>query len=314
MIFASITIPILMSEQSEPSTRPTRAKKKKCEDKIIRDILKLQGDLITEHNTACLFTFSSKHGQLQFGSTNAVDKFKADFANDEEWQTAFNDDHDDLIQNAQSHDVDFDHCNHARGTLIAKKLPANVDLMIYVELWSWIQEETMKEHWLRGGKFKCVKWGDPDFEPSFWLGEIWDWEEVVKHPKDLKRSAYSGPGIMTDFLKKVVKNRLSMLGINPDMWVSKSFGEEERKRRERSRKKSTPSAIETSEEAEHDPAELPDEDERGDETDGESDGSDLSEILYGNFKSTQQNISQPEPSSTIDEPCSSSSSLMREPR
>ena len=87
MIFASITIPIIMSEQSEPSTRPTRAKKKKCEDKIIRDILKLQGDLITEHNTACLFTFSSKHGQLQFGSTNAVDKFKADFANDEEWQT-----------------------------------------------------------------------------------------------------------------------------------------------------------------------------------------------------------------------------------
>ena len=52
MIFASITIPIIMSEQSEPSTRPTRAKKKKCEDKIIRDILKLKRDLITEHNTA----------------------------------------------------------------------------------------------------------------------------------------------------------------------------------------------------------------------------------------------------------------------
>ena len=68
------------------------------------------------------------------------------------------------------------------------------------------------------------------------FGEFWDWEEVVKHPKDLRRSAYSGPGIMTDYLKKVVRNRLSMLGINPDMWVSKSFGEEERKRRERSRK------------------------------------------------------------------------------
>ena len=312
MIFDSIIIPSIMSEQSQPPAKPTRAKKKKCEDKIIRDILKLQGELIAEHNTACLFTFSSKHGQLQFGSTNAVDKFKADFANDEEWQKAFDDDHDDLIENAQTHDVDFDHYNHERGTLIAKKLPANLDLMIYVELWAFIQEETLKEHWLRGGQFKCVKWGDPDFEPSFWLGEIWAWEEVIKHPKDLKRSAYTGPGIMTDFLKKVVKNRLNMLGINPDMWVSESFGEEERKRRERSRKKSVPSAIETSAQAEEDPAELPGEDERGgDTTDGESDGSDLDEVLYGNFKSTQQNFSQPE---TIDEPCSSSSPLMREPR
>jgi hypothetical protein len=84
MIIASITIPSIMSERSEPSTRPTQAKKKKFVDKIIRDILKLQGDLITEHNTACLFTFSSKHRQLQFGSTNVVDKLKADSASDSE--------------------------------------------------------------------------------------------------------------------------------------------------------------------------------------------------------------------------------------
>ena len=52
---------------------------------------------------------------------------------------------------------------------------------------------------------------------------------------------------MTDFLKKVVANKLAMLGINPDMWVSDKFTEEEKQRRGRTRKKSTPSILDTDE-------------------------------------------------------------------
>ena len=33
------------------------------------------------------------------------------------------------------------------------------------------------------------------------------WTEVTEHPNNLKKSAYTGPGIMTDFLKKVVIRR-----------------------------------------------------------------------------------------------------------
>ena len=50
---------------------------------------------------------------------------------------------------------------------------------------------------------------------------------------------------MTQFLKKVVKNRLDMLGINHNNWVDESFSEEERTKREKSKKKSHPSDLVT---------------------------------------------------------------------
>ena len=49
---------------------------------------------------------------------------------------------------------------------------------------------------------------------------------------------------MTSFLKKVVVNKLDMLGINPDEWIPKHFTETEKKRRERTRKNSTPNIVE----------------------------------------------------------------------
>ena len=89
-----------------------------------------------------------------------------------------------------------------------------------------------------------IDWGSAEFEPSFWLGEILYWESITKNPKDLSRAAYPGPGTMTEFLKKVIVNKLGMLGINPEMWVSEKFSEKERKRRERTRKKVTQISIE----------------------------------------------------------------------
>ena len=53
---------------------------------------------------------------------------------------------------------------------------------------------------------------------------------------------------MTEFLKKVIRNKLDMLGINPEEWTSKHFSEADKKKRERTRKKSTPSIVEGNEE------------------------------------------------------------------
>ena len=117
--------------------------------------------------------------------------------------------------------------------------------MNYSELWAWLTAEILKEHWKKGGKLKCVKFGNVDFEPSFWLGEVWGWHNVKKHPKDLTKADYGGPGNMTEYLKKVVINKLGMLGINHMEWVSKQFGEDDRKRRERNRKKSNPLEVES---------------------------------------------------------------------
>jgi hypothetical protein len=152
-----------MSDQESGNKSSTRVKKKakKTEDTIIRNVLKLLRELKNEHRTPYLLSFPSKYGQLHFGSTNVVNKMKADFVNDE-WEEAFTDDHDEIIEGYQveDDDDDVDDYNHARGTMVAKKLPADLSLMIYVELWTWISKEIMKEHWLKGGNMKCVKWGD----------------------------------------------------------------------------------------------------------------------------------------------------------
>ena len=238
-----------MSQPPSPSKK-SRAKKikKMSEEEILREMLKLQRELLTEHKTASLFTFHSKYGQLQYGSTNAVDKFRDSFANDDEWEQAFDDDHKELVDGHQIHDTERDEYDYARGTTLPKKLPADLKLMIFPELWKWLTEEILKEHWKKGGKLTCVKFGKPEFEPSFWLGDIWAWEDVTEHWKNLTRSHFPGTGTMTEFLKKVVKNRLGMFGINHKMWVDEAFGKDARKRRERNRKKSVPSDIDRQEE------------------------------------------------------------------
>ena len=96
------------SEESSIPSRPVRAKKVKTEDDLIRDMLKIQNQLLSEHKTASLFTFSSKYGQLQFGSNNAVNKFRNDFDNDADWLTAFEEDGEELIHGDQVHEYDSD--------------------------------------------------------------------------------------------------------------------------------------------------------------------------------------------------------------
>ena len=200
----------------------------------------MQCNLQFKHRTASLLTFRSKYGQLQFGTKYATEKFKSEFFNNDEWQVVFDDDQDELIESVQiDEEGDIDTLNHARGTMLAKKLPAYLNLMIYSDRWTCLTEEILKQYWFKGGEFKCVKWGDPDFEPSFWLMEMWAWQEVTKHPNNMLRSDYTGPGNnITEFTKKVVKNRLEMLGLNHENWVMESFTEEDRKKRERSKKKS----------------------------------------------------------------------------
>ena len=172
------------------SSRPPRAKKVKSEDAMIRDILKIQKQLLTQHKTPSLFTFPSKYGQLQFGSLHAVAKFISDFAADGNWGKAFDNDDNELVSGDQIHELDQgeDNLCQARSSVLPRKLSVPVSLMNYTELWAWINEEILTEYWAKGGKLKCIKFGNCDFEPSFWLNEIWDWKDVKKHPKDLTKT------------------------------------------------------------------------------------------------------------------------------
>ena len=63
-----------MSE-TEQSSNPIRKTRVKTEDDIVRQILKLQKQLMKTHRVPSLFTFSSKYGQLEFRSDNVLIKF-----------------------------------------------------------------------------------------------------------------------------------------------------------------------------------------------------------------------------------------------
>ena len=80
-----------MSE-TEQSSNPIRKTRVKTEDDIFRQILKLQKQLMKTHRVPSLFKFSSKYGQLEFGSDNVLTKFRADYRRDDAWAIAFEDD------------------------------------------------------------------------------------------------------------------------------------------------------------------------------------------------------------------------------
>ena len=96
-----------------------------------------------------------------------MSKFKSEFYNDDAWKDAFKEDGDELLNGGQAEEDEdgeiADDVDPAMGLIIAEKLPAPLDLLIYVELWTWINRETIKEYWAKGGKKKCLKWGGSSF-------------------------------------------------------------------------------------------------------------------------------------------------------
>ena len=62
--------------------------------------------------------------------------FRSDFQNDSAWGEAFEDDDEELIQRIQIPQLDEDEYDLARANLLPKKLPADLNLMNYEELWT----------------------------------------------------------------------------------------------------------------------------------------------------------------------------------
>ena len=204
------------------------------EDNILKKIMDLQAVLLNKHKLPTLFAFQSKHGLITFGSKHVMAKFGREFNDD--WENVFNQDLDDLLSIPQDEDYYEEERwgnphNFTRAEKPPMKLPADLELMVYRELWQWVSAKIFKEYWRNGGKKKVVRYGDPDFAPSFWPNHIWAWQEVNKNPKNLKASDYSGPGTITEFLKKVIKARLEQLNIDPADYVSNKFDDKKREDR-----------------------------------------------------------------------------------
>ena len=97
---------------NEPA-RPSK-KLKKSKDNTVKEIAKWIKHLLIEHKTPCLFFIQTKFGQIQFGSSNVVEKFKRDFEHDDNWKTTFERDTEELIEDQQNHNVEVDEYDDAR--------------------------------------------------------------------------------------------------------------------------------------------------------------------------------------------------------
>ena len=217
------------------------------EDTLIKKILDLQVILMNKHNLPTLFSYSSKFGQTTFGTKHVMEKFKEDF--DDTWETTFDNDLDELMCFPANRDYFDVEANGQQLNLLCSelppcKLPANLELMVYKELWRWISEEILKSHWKNGGEKMVVNYGNPEFLASFWPNEIWAWEDIKKNPKNMKSSDFPGEGNMTEFLKGVVRNCLEECNIDPSQYVTDDFSEKMKNDRQKKRGKTMPTVME----------------------------------------------------------------------
>ena len=109
-------------------------------------------------------------------------------------------------------------------------LPADLPLIRFRELTSYIQKIILKVHWASGGESQRVIPGHPDFQAPFWPEDIWPWHQVKKPFQHMGKKKFPGQGNLTEFLKKVVENYFDQEKIVVENHVTELFTDRQRKR------------------------------------------------------------------------------------
>ena len=77
----------------------------------------------------------------------------------------------------------------------------------------WLTKQILREQRERSGSSTAhVKYGDPEFIPSFWLNDQWDWSLCTKNLSNITNQMYTGPSEYQDFLTRLIENCLAMTG------------------------------------------------------------------------------------------------------
>ena len=189
-----------------------------------------------------VFLHLANTGPVVIGTPSLVQKLKEEF---KEWDAAMNADQEILNNNTREN----------RTTLATEKgksphplLPADLHLMRFNELTKYIRIILLKKHWASGGNSQRIIPGHPDFQASFWPEDIWPWHQVKKSFQNLRKNEFPGPGNLTEFLKKVIRNFFEEENIDAENHVSELFTDQERKRRQKKRGDLVPSTNSSSSE------------------------------------------------------------------
>ena len=206
----------------------------------LKKLFGLVRKLQNEFKVPVILGVYSKHGIIPYGSKNLVKKFKEILKDepvndDESWMNTFEEDQDAILEGEQL-DEEMDSYFQAQGDVLPKRLPADINLMVYNEIHPIVSREILKWYWRQGGTYLTVHYGEPEFKADIWP-ESWPWESINKNFSNMKKTDYQGPTNLnlTGFFRFVLKQIFEYLAINPQEYISKDFTEKKRKNRERYR-------------------------------------------------------------------------------
>ena len=167
------------------------------EDNFLKKIMDLQAIFLNKHKLPTLFTFQLKHGLIILVLKHVMAKFGREF---KIWTTC-SQSHKTKITMVREVGKSPQFYTSKKTTNETSCWPRAPGLQEFVAVgFSQNFERVLEEWW----KEEVVRYGDPDFVPSFWPHHIWAWQEVNKNPNNLKASDYSGPGTITDFLNPIL--------------------------------------------------------------------------------------------------------------
>ena len=115
--------------------------------------------------------------------------------------------------------VDSSGLSHPSGI---KLLPFPLELMSKKQKLVYVSTAIREEAKINNIK---VVYGSTDYVPSFWLEDVWSWENVKQPLFKIKGGMYTGPGKFSEFLSSTIRHLLELKGLDVNLHVPENIDE-----------------------------------------------------------------------------------------
>ena len=78
-----------------------------------------------------------------------------------------------------------------------------------------------------------VVYGSTDYVPSFWLEDVWSWENVKQPLFKIKGGMYTGPGTLSEFLSSTIRHLSELKGLDFNLHVQENIDEKKLSKKKR---------------------------------------------------------------------------------
>eukprot|EP00092_Neocalanus_flemingeri_P041345 GFUD01045019.1.p1 GENE.GFUD01045019.1~~GFUD01045019.1.p1 ORF type:complete len:372 (-),score=104.92 GFUD01045019.1:10-1125(-) len=123
---------------------------------------------------------------------------------------------------------------HGGDIPVLQPLPYPLSILNFKETIHTLREYIVHDKVERTGMGGGIKFGDPDWEPSFWPNHLWKWTDVKFNFKNLAAHHFPSSKLMglRDFYKLCLKQCLENSGLDPERFYSSRRTKEELEHRQ----------------------------------------------------------------------------------